>query len=72
MSINVENGYNILEGTVNGFATAVGFTISIVIMAGLREKMEYNDIPRAFQGFPIVLLTACLMAISFCGFSGLI
>ncbi len=70
--INVENGYNILEGTVNGFATAVGFTISIVIMAGLREKMEYNDIPRAFQGFPIVLLTACLMAISFCGFSGLI
>lgn len=70
--INVESGYNILEGTVNGFATAVGFTISIVIMAGLREKMEYNDIPRAFQGFPIVLLTACLMAISFCGFSGLI
>lgn len=70
--INVENGYNILEGTVNGFATAVGFTISIVIMAGLREKMEYNDVPRAFQGFPIVLLTACLMAISFCGFSGLI
>ena len=70
--INVEHGYNILEGTVNGFATAVGFTISIVIMAGLREKMEYNDIPRAFQGFPIVLLTACLMAISFCGFSGLI
>lgn len=70
--INVQNDYNVLEGTVNGFATAVGFTIAIVIMAGLREKMEFNDIPKAFRGFPIVLLTACLMAISFFGFSGLI
>lgn len=70
--INVQKDYNVLEGTVNGFATAVGFTISIVMMAGLREKMEYNDIPKAFQGFPIVLLTASLMAISFFGFSGLI
>ncbi|MGI6069964.1 MAG: electron transport complex subunit RsxA [Blautia sp.] len=70
--INVQKDYNVLEGTVNGFATAVGFTIAIVIMAGLREKMEFNDIPKAFQGFPIVLLTASLMAISFFGFSGLI
>lgn len=69
--LNVQNDYNILEGTVNGFATAVGFTISIVILAGLREKMEYNDIPKSFQGFPIVLLTAGLMAIAFFGFSGL-
>ena len=70
--INVLDSYNILEGTINGLATAVGFTISIVIMAGIREKIEYNDIPKAFQGFPIVLLTAGLMAISFFGFSGLI
>ena len=70
--INVQDSYNILEGTINGLATAVGFTISIVIMAGIREKIEYNDIPKAFQGFPIVLLTAGLMAISFFGFSGLI
>ncbi|MEE1195551.1 MAG: electron transport complex subunit RsxA [Lachnospiraceae bacterium] len=69
--INVQKDYSILEGTVNGFATAVGFTISITILAGLREKMEYNDIPKAFQGFPIVLLTAGLMAIAFFGFSGL-
>lgn len=69
--INVQKDYTILEGTVNGFATAVGFTISITILAGLREKMEYNDVPKAFQGFPIVLLTAGLMAIAFFGFSGL-
>ena len=70
--INVQKSYNVLQGTVNGFATAVGFTISIVLMAGLREKMEYNDVPKYFQGFPIVLLTAGLMAIAFFGFSGII
>ncbi len=70
--INVQKDYSILEGTINGLATAVGFTVSIVLLAGIREKMEYNDIPKAFQGFPIVLLTAGLMAIAFFGFSGLI
>ena len=57
---------------MNGFATALGFTIAIVILAGIREKMEYNDIPESFKGMPIVLLTAGLMAIAFCGFSGLL
>ena len=69
---NVQGGYNVLEGVVNGFATAVGFTIAIVLMAGLREKMEYNDVPKAFQGMPIVLLTAMLMSIAFTGFGGII
>ena len=69
---NVQKDYNILEGTVNGFATAFGFSISIVLMAGIREKIAYNDIPESFQGFPTVLLTAGLMAIAFFGFSGLI
>lgn len=69
---NVQKEYGILTGIVNGFATAVGFTIAIVILAGLREKMEYNDVPKSFQGMPIVLLTAGLMAIAFCGFSGLL
>lgn len=69
---NVQKSYSILTSVVNGFATAVGFTIAIVILAGLREKMEYNDIPRPFQGMPIVLVTAGLMAIAFCGFSGLL
>lgn len=69
---NVQKNYGILTGIVNGFATAVGFTISIVILAGIREKMKYNDIPESFQGMPIVLVTAGLMAIAFCGFSGLL
>ena len=69
---NVQYGYNLLEGVVYVFATATGFTISIILMAGLREKMEYNDIPKYFQGFPHVLLTAGLMAIAFFGFSGII
>lgn len=69
--INVQKSYGILESVVNGLATAVGFTISIVLMAGIREKTEYNDVPEAFKGSPIVLLTACLMAIAFFGFSSL-
>lgn len=69
---NVQKEYGILAGTVNGFATALGFLIAIVILAGLREKMAYNDIPESFKGMPNVLLTAGLMAIAFCGFSGLL
>ncbi len=69
---NVQKEYGIVAGIVNGFATAVGFTISIIILAGLREKMEYNDFPESFKGMPAVLLTAGLMAIAFCGFSGLL
>ena len=69
---NVTDGYNILEGVVNGFATAVGFTIAIVIMAGIREKIEFNDIPGPFRGSAIVLETAGLMAMAFCGFAGVI
>ena len=68
----VTKGYNILEGVVYGFSTAVGFTIAIVIMAGICEKIEYNDISESFQGTPIVLLTAALMSIAFFGFSGII
>ena len=69
---NVQKSYSIGAGVVNGVATAVGFLIAIVLMAGIREKIEYNDVPESFQGTPIVLVTAGLMAISFFGFSGLI
>ena len=69
---NVQKEYGILTGVVNGFATAVGFTVAIVILAGIREKLEYNDVPASFKGMPMVLLTAGLMAIAFCGFSGLL
>ena len=69
---NVQKSYSILEGLIYGIGTAVGFTVAIVLMAGIREKIEYNDISESFQGTPIVLVTATLMAIAFCGFSGLI
>ena len=69
---NVTKGYGILYSVVNGFATALGFTISIVLVASIREKLEYNDVPEVLKGMPIVLITAGLMAIAFCGFSGLI
>ena len=69
---NVQYGYGIGVSTINGFATAVGFTLAIVIMAGIREKIEYNNIPKPFQGSAIVLVTSGLMAIAFMGFSGVI
>ena len=70
--VNVQKDYDILTSVVNGFMTAVGFTIAIIILAGIREKMEFNDIPEPFRGMPIVLITAGLMAIAFTGFSGLL
>lgn len=69
---NVTKEYNILTSVVNGLATAVGFFIAIVLMAGIRERIEYNDIPKPFRGTAIVLITACLMSIAFMGFSGMI
>ena len=69
---NVQKNYGVVKGIVNGFGTAVGFTVAIVILAGIREKMEYTKVPGHFKGMPIVLLTAGLMAIAFWGFSGLL
>ena len=69
---NVSKNYDILQSVINGFGVAVGFTIAIVIMAGIREKIEYNDIPEIFKGSAIVLITAGLMAMAFLGFSGVI
>ena len=69
---NVQNGYNFIESVVAGFGTAVGFTIAIVIMAGIRERIEFTDVPESFQGMPIVLLTAGLMSIAFFGFAGIL
>ena len=69
---NVQDGYNFFESVINGFGTAVGYTIAIVLLAGIREQMEGNDIPYSFQGSPIVLVTAGLMAMAFFGFSRLL
>ena len=69
---NVTKEYNFVESVVNGIGISVGFTISIILLAGIRERIEGNDVPHSFQGSPIVLITAGLMAIAFFGFSGLI
>ncbi len=70
--LNVQKEHGIFLSIVNGFATSVGFTIAIIIMAGIREKIEDNNIPESFKGFPIVLISSGLMAIAFFGFAGLI
>lgn len=69
---NVQKSYSILEGVVNGVGTAVGFAFAIILLAGIREKTEYSDVPEAFKGTPIVLVSSSLMAIAFFGFAGLI
>ena len=69
---NIQNGSTFGESMMNSLGTSLGFLIAIVIMAGIRERLEGNDIPKAFQGMPIVLITSGLMAIAFCGFAGII
>ena len=68
---NVTDGFGFFESVFAGFGTALGYTIAIVLLAGIRERIEGNDVPRPFRGAPIVLLCACLMAIAFYGFGGL-
>ena len=68
---NASKGYNFAQSIVYGLGTAIGYAISICLLAGIRERLDGNDVPYSFQGMPIVLITACLMAIAFFGFSGL-
>ena len=67
---SAQKGYDLVNTMIYSVGTAVGFLVAIVIMAGIRERIEHNDIPEAFKGMPIVLVTAGLMAIAFVGFSG--
>ena len=68
--LSVQNEYGVLESVVNGIGASLGFLLAIVLMAGIREKLENSNIPEAFKGTPLVLITAGLMAIAFCGFGG--
>lgn len=70
--LNKDSGYNFIESVVNGLGAAVGFTIAIVLFAGIRERIVRNEVPKSFRGFPIALISAGLMAIAFLGFSGLL
>jgi electron transport complex protein RnfA len=68
---NVQDEYNFIQSVFAGFGTAVGYTIAIVLLASIRERISQTDLPKPFRGAPIVLLTAALMSIAFMGFSGL-
>ena len=69
--LNVQENYNFIESVVYGITGGVGFLLAIVLFASIRERLEFADPPKAFRGFPIALITAGLMALSFMGFSGL-
>ena len=69
--VNVQEGYDFLQSVINGAAGGLGFTLSIVLFASIRERVDKTDCPRAFKGFPITLISAGLLALAFMGFSGL-
>jgi electron transport complex protein RnfA len=70
--LNIQEGYNLIQTIFNAFGASVGFSLALVLMAGIREKFELIDIPEALEGFPIALITAGLMSIAFLGFNGLV
>ncbi len=69
--LNVQNNYNFIESVLYGVTGGVGFLLAIVLFASIRERLQFADPPKSFDGFPIALVTAGLMALSFMGFSGL-
>jgi electron transport complex protein RnfA len=69
--LNVDQDYNLVQAMIHGFAAGIGFTLALVLMAGLRERFETSEIPESMQGLPITFIMAGLMSIAFLGFSGL-
>ena len=69
---NVQVGYSFLRSTVNSVCGGLGFAIAVIILAGVRERIAFNDVPKPFEGVPILLVTSGLMAIAFYGFTGLL
>jgi len=69
--LNIDDSFNFIESLVRGFAAGIGFTLAIVLMAGLREKLDMADIPQPLRGVPIAFIMASLMSLAFMGFSGL-
>ena len=72
VALSVVEEYTFVEAIIYGVGTSVGFLIAIVLLASIRERNEYNDVPECFKGMPITLITAGLMAITFFGFSGMV
>ena len=68
----IKKNYNLLEGVVFGAATAIGFGLALIIMAGIREQLALSNVPKGMRGVPIVLLTAGILALAFMGFAGIV
>ena len=66
----IQKDYNLLQGVVYAFSTALGFFLAMVLFAGLREQLAMNKVPKAVEGMPIALITAGLLSMAFMGFSG--
>ena len=71
-TLNMNNAYGLLQAVLNGTFSALGFLLAIVLMAGVRERLESSKIPACMKGFPITLVSAGLMAVAFMGFNGLV
>ena len=69
--LNIQEGHNFIESVVYGFSSAIGFTLALVIFAGVRERMALSKPPKAFRGVPIALVAAGLIAMAFSGFLGI-
>jgi len=69
--VNIEKGYSFIESVVFGFSAAIGFTMAIVVFAGVRARLTFSDPPKSFRGFPLLLIAAGLVAMAFSGFSGM-
>jgi len=69
--LNIQSGFNLIELVVNSVGAALGFSMAIILLAGIRERLELSNLPKAMEGFPIALITAGLMAMAFLGFAGL-
>ena len=69
--LNIQEGYNFIESVVYGITGGIGFLVAIVLFASIRERLVFADYPKCFEGFPVALVTAGLMALAFMGFSGL-
>lgn len=70
--LNIQKDYTLVQSIVNSIANALGFTLALVLFAGIRERLELADIPEAMQGTPIALIVAAIMSIAFLGFTGLL
>lgn len=68
----IQKEFNLLQSVVYSTSTAIGFALALVIFAGLRERLEFEEVPKAFRGVPIALITASLLAMAFMGFSGMV